>query len=90
MSEEIKLDLSQVSFNNLIDDKAPAPVLEQEVPSAASVPEEAENSLPEAEISEESGEEQPAEVSEPEKTPSDAPTNDDSEVDEPAEEPSQD
>ena len=67
MSEEIKLDLSQVSFNNLIDDKAPAPVLEQEVAAEASVPEEAENSLPEAEVSEESVEEQTAEVSEPEK-----------------------
>jgi len=67
MSEEIKLDLSQVSFNNLIDEKAPAPVLEQEVSAESSVPEEAENSLPEAEVSEESVAEQPEEVSEPEK-----------------------
>lgn len=38
MTEENKLDLSQVSFNNLIDDSAPAAVLEKETPTAAEVP----------------------------------------------------
>ena len=47
MSEEKKLDLSQVSFNNLIDDQAPAPVLENEAPETAEVPETAETPVEE-------------------------------------------
>ena len=47
MAENEKLDLSQVSFSNLINDDAPAPVLESTPAPEAEVPETAENAVEE-------------------------------------------